>query len=146
MTCARVLLICAALGACGSIPADPEDTTERVRSERVFRVGLIAGGAPSPERAKALLARVSTAVGATPRFERGAAEPLLLALEAGELDLVVGAVAEDTPWLTRVAPSPPVATAPRGEGRVMLAAFARNGENRWITIVDRAARAVGEAR
>ena len=82
--------------------------------------------------------RLSRATGARPALEAGAAEPLLTRLEEGGLDLVVGEFAEKSPWSTRVTFTDPIAV----EGPVMLAAAARNGENAWIGLVHREARAV----
>ena len=48
----RTFLLAAALlvAGCDSIPADPDGTLERVRGERLFKVGLIASHAPPPDR------------------------------------------------------------------------------------------------
>ena len=93
--------LCAALAlaGCDRLPRDPDGTLDRVKAERSFRVGLIASG-DSPigaERQRAYLSRVARATGATPQLEEGASEPLLIALEEGELDLVIGAAVAGKP-------------------------------------------------
>ncbi len=138
-----LLVAALAVAACDAMPADPDGTLERVRGERRFRVGLIAAGAPAlaPERARALLHGLSRATGARAAVEQGAAETMLTRLEEGGLDLVVGEFAEQSPWAAQVTLSEPIAT----EGRTILAAAARNGENAWIALVHREARAAASA-
>lgn len=139
-----LLLVCATiLTGCDGIPADPDHTSERVRAEGRYQVGLIApADVPSAALEQAFLAHVSQAAGARAVIEADAAEPLLLRLEEGDLDLVIGRVAADSPWRTRVSPLPPLADAQGGA--IELTAFARNGENRWIALLDRQARARAE--
>ena len=134
------MLLCAAAG-CDSIPADPEGTLDRIRSERSFRVGLIASG-DSPvgaERQRAYISRVAQATGATPRIKQGASEPLLIELEEGKLDLVIGPLSPESPWLGRVSLLEPIGEtiAPQ---RLALTPIARNGENRWIMLLEAEAR------
>ena len=137
-----------ALAGCDRLPRDPDGTLDRIRAERRFRVGLIATGATSvrAEREAAFLARVARATGAEPALKEGASEPLLLELEDGKLDLVVGPLSSESPWVSRVALLPPVGEtlAPQ---HLLLTPIARNGENRWIMLLEREARAVaaGEA-
>lgn len=134
----RLLPALLLLSACGSIPRDPDATLERVRASHVIRVGAVTGDPTAAWRP--LLARVSAATGARPRVEHGALEPLLLRLEAGELDLVVGgAFADDTPWAARVTLGPVL----RKDARVTHHVVARNGENAWIMLIERHARALG---
>jgi ABC-type amino acid transport substrate-binding protein len=139
----RALLIAAVLlvGGCDSLPADPDGTLDRVRAERLFKVGLIASHAPPPAVARDLLRRLSRATGAEAEVERGAAEALLARLEDGQLDLVLGEFAEKSPWASKVTLTEPLA----GASPVVLAAAARNGENAWIALVHRESRAVAEA-
>lgn len=137
-----LLLLAASLLICGcdSVPADLDGTLDRVRSERSYRVGWAASpDSPlAPDRAEALIVRLSRATGARAAIEPGAAEPLLVRLEEGSLDLVVGEFAETSPWAKQVAISSPIAA----RGPVVLAAAARNGENAWIALLFREAKAV----
>jgi hypothetical protein len=139
----RTFLLTAALLAagCDSIPADPDGTLERVRGERMFKVGLVASPTPLPDGAANLLQRLSRATGAEAAVERGPAEALLARLEEGELDLVLGEFAEKSPWAAQVTLTEPIA----GAGPTILAAAARNGENAWIALVHREARAAASA-
>ena len=142
----RLLLpfaLLAAFAACDSIPADPDGTLERVRSERVFRAGLISSGPSRVAGAaeKTFLDRVAAATGARPELTQGAAEPLLLQLEEGELDLVIGPLGPDSPWKPRVAILRPIGET-MDPPRLVIVPIARNGENRWIMLLEREARAV----
>jgi ABC-type amino acid transport substrate-binding protein len=139
----RAFLLTSALLAvgCDSIPADPDGTLERIRSERKFKVGLIASHAPPPDRAADLLRRLSRATGAEAAVERGPAEALLTRLEDGSLDLVLGEFAEKSPWAAQVTLTEPIGP----KGATILAAAARNGENAWIALVHREASAAASA-
>ena len=67
-------------------------------------------------------------------------ERLLSRLEEGELDLVVAEVATDSPWRRDVAVLEPLSRR-RAGGRVLaLSPVARNGENRWIGLLEVEAR------
>lgn len=142
------LAFCAALAlaGCDRLPRDPDGTLDRVRAERSFRVGLIAtGDRPIGDgRTNAFLARVARATGARPVVKTGASEPLLIELEDGQLDLVVGVLSPESPWLGKVALLRPIGetVAPQ---HLLLTPIARNGENRWIMLLEREARAVAEA-
>lgn len=139
--------LCAALvlAACDRLPMDPDGTLDRIRSERRFRIGLIADGdrAVAPERQRLFLGRVARATGASPIFKKGASEPLLIELEEGKLDLVIGPLSPESPWRGRVSLLPPIGgtAAPQ---RLDLTPIARNGENRWIMLLEAEARAVGD--
>jgi hypothetical protein len=141
------LILCAALLAgCGGMPKDPERTLERVQASRTFSVGLIAAGGPAvADRRHAFVRRVAEATGARPAIEEGAAEPLLARLERGELDLVVGAFAPKSPWARQVTLLPPLGEQAGRGGPVVIAAAARNGENGWIALLHREARAAAAA-
>ena len=137
--------MCAALvlAGCDRLPQDPDGTLDRVRAERQFRVGLIATGdtAIGREEAAAFLSRVAAATGAAPVVKEGASEPLLLDLKGGELDLIVGPLSPESPWLGKVTLLRPIgeSLAPQ---HLLLTPIARNGENRWIMLLEREARAV----
>lgn len=138
------ILISAVLAGCGGIPRDPEGTLERVRRDHLIRVGLVTGaGQQGGDRWRDLLAGLSRATGARPAIRQDALEPLLLRLEAGDLDLVVGGrFAEDTPWKTRVALGPVLDHRPVAQGAPTEHAAARNGENAWVILIQRQAKAL----
>jgi ABC-type amino acid transport substrate-binding protein len=137
--------LCAAATACG-LPKDSEGTLERIRGARVIRVGLILSrpDAPLDRRAEALLRRLQAATGASPRIFPGDGEPLLARLEEGEVDLVIGRFTATTPWSTLVSLTPPLAKTKQGKTEIILAAAMQNGENEWISLVEREARALPE--
>lgn len=139
--------LCAALAlaGCDRLPRDPDGTLDRVKAEHSFRVGLIASG-DSPigaERQRAYLSRVARATGATPRLEEGSSEPLLIALEEGKLDLVIGPLSPESPWVGRVALLEPIGETVTPQ-RLALTPIARNGENRWIMLLEAEARPFAE--
>ena len=61
-------------------------------------------------------------------------------LEAGELDLVIGEIAEDSPWRTEVSVIEPLSEHSLGERTIGLSPIARNGENRWVMLLEREVR------
>lgn len=142
----RLPFACIALsiGGCDGIPKDQAGTLERIAAERVFRVGTIASGQRpvGPDRQLLLLRRISRITGARPSIEPGASEPLLAKLEQGELDLVVGELAPESPWGKRVTILPPLGERVSADGHFHLVAVARNGENGWISLLHREAREV----
>ena len=138
-----IAALCVAAAACG-LPKDSRGTLDQIRAAREIRVGLVLAspGAPVHPQAAALLRRLSAATGAGPRVFSGDGEPLLARLEEGELDLVLGRFTASTPWSRLVTLSPPLAKAKQGETEIILAAAMENGENEWIALVEREARAL----
>jgi DNA-binding transcriptional LysR family regulator len=133
----------ALLSACGSIPADIEDTSDRVQQTQIYRVGVIAGPA-NERRLEAFLDRASEATSARAAIETGSTEPLLKKLQRGALDIVVGPMAGDSGWATQVHFMPLQAGEPAPPDRLQYLAMARNGENEWIALLHRQASAVAE--
>jgi hypothetical protein len=127
------------LASCGEFPRDAEGTLDRIRHDRVIRVGIIA---PNPEAAEAnrLLQRLSRASGALPKLQEGDLETLLNSLEQGQLDLVLGRLEKKTPWLRRVTVGPPLRREKAGKVEYHLAPVMQNGENAWIALVERETR------
>jgi len=139
----RASILCAALvlASCGQVPRDTEGSLERIRQNSRFRVGLISGSIDGERRGQLLLDHVARTSGARPVAESGAAEPLLQKLEEGRLDLVVGSMAEKSPWRTKVHFLPPLSRNDNAKPSIM--AMARNGENAWIALLHREAERVG---
>lgn len=128
------------ISCCNAVPRDQSGTLERVRGEGILRVGMISGAAARHEpRLAAFIRHSATAVGVRPLLLEGAAEPLLLMLEAGEVDLVVGEFDRSSPWSARVHLLPPLTKMPRGDHEIEITAAVRNGENGLIMILEREA-------
>lgn len=121
-------------------PRDVEGTTDRVRSSGTLRVGLAETAPSDTPSARLFIAAMERASGAKGQLERAPAETLLARLESGELDLVLGDFADDSPWINDVALMEPLTSRVVGERVVGLAAVARNGENEWIGLVERTVR------
>lgn len=130
------------LAGCSDIPRDPDGTSDRIRAEGRFRIGLIEGSAASASQQRSFLARVQQRAGASAEIERGAAEPLLQKLEAGDFDLVLGAMSAKSPWEKQVHFLPALSEIVAPKSYVRVVPMARNGENEWIALLDREARAV----
>lgn len=132
----------ALLAGCGALPRDIGGTRDRVQESRVVHVGIFQGTLAGPDRGRALtyLDRLRRVTGASPQVITGDAEPLLARLEAGELDLVIGEVATDSPWITGVAVIEPLAERQVGGRTIGLSPIARNGENSWIMLLEREVR------
>jgi hypothetical protein len=136
------LAILLTLSACDAYPRDIEGTLDAVKRDKVIHVGIVtARMSPAAQAAAtAYLARVGAATAARPRFTAGSAEPLLAQLEQGKLDLVIGDFASDTPWALDVSVLEPIASYRVGKRDLGLSPVARNGENAWIMLLERAVR------
>jgi hypothetical protein len=142
MRCRWLFSVIAMTAACSHYPDEIAGTSDHIREARVFRVGIVAAGkgytaAPATD---AYLARIERETGARRSLELAAAEPLLASLEHGDLDIVIGECADDTPWLSEVAFVDPLAERVVGERTIILVPVARNGENRWIMLLQKAVR------
>lgn len=131
------------LAACGSFPQDTERTLDNIEHSRRIRLGLTELEPSDRAKARAYIARLERITGARAEYFAGPAETQLAALENGDLDLVIGEFAEDSPWLTDVALIEPIAQRTVGERKVGLAPVAANGENRWIGLLEKAVRDQG---
>ena len=139
-----IMLTCS---SCGDFPRDPEGTLERIRSERMFKVGLVAPLTAQGASQRALLDRVGRATSARPEVSTGDAEPLLKQLEEGELDVVIGRFDKKSPWSASVEIGPALTIQQQGKAEIHLAPVMRTGENAWIALIEAEARNVaGEAR
>ena len=141
----RIFLLAAimAVSACSEIPKDPEGTTERVRSAKILRVGIVApGGTVSPGKQTEFLRRMASASHARPITKEGPAEILLEELEEGKLDIVLGEFSTKSPWTPLVHFTPPLEEKVTRDGHSLLTAAVRNGENEWVSIVHREVAAV----
>lgn len=134
-----VLLLAGLLAGCDGYPRDPEGTTERVQQSGTLRGGLVATGNGPEDSEREFAERIAGEAGggAEVELEVGSAETLLRKLKNGELDLVVGYFADNSPWKSKVAFTKPKA-ATEAESKVpVLRAAVRRGENRWLILVER---------
>jgi len=152
-------ILLALASACGEpFPRDPGDTTRRVQSSGVMRVGVTEHPPwveRGPDGAAAglevrLVLELARRNGARVEWTWGQLEALFAGLLERELDLVVGGIDADSPWKERIGLTEPWRTRSEGSGvpstslqrarypsQVVLAVPA--GENRWLGEVDRAA-------
>lgn len=122
------------------LPRDPEGTLHRVRSG-VVRVGVTPhgpwvetdAGKPPTGIEPALVEDFARQLDARVQWYRGSETQLIEALEAYELDLVVGGVTDDTLWSDRVGLSQPYAETANGRHVIVVAP----GENALLLELDR---------
>jgi hypothetical protein len=98
----------------------------------MFRVGLVERNGGASQREIAFLDAVAKSARARPVLQGGAAEPLLLQLEKGDIDLVLGKFDARSPWASRVTFIPPLKERSGGDNTITVVAAAKNGENAWI--------------
>jgi hypothetical protein len=136
------LLAIFALGSCGDFPKDPRSTLDRIRTERLFHVGLVSSGSNGnvDPAAMQLIGKIGGATQASPQLVRGETEVLLTDLEEGQLDLVIGDFEKKSPWAARVTFGPPLKTQWQGKSELQLKPAMRNGENAWIALIERETR------
>ena len=130
------LALIAVVAGCTQLPRDTEGTLDAIRARGTVRVAVVAGQAEDA-RVGALLRRLARDTGARPIVRPGAAEPVLAALKAGQVDVVVGPFAKTTPWKSEITLAPPVE---RVGAEHFVRAAVRNGENQWAMLVERASR------
>jgi hypothetical protein len=130
---------------CGlSIPTDPDDTLARVTGAKL-RVGVspnppwIELGEDGPHGTEVdLVNAFAKTLDAEVEWIVGGEETLIAALEHGELQLVVGGLTADTPWVDQVAITKPYAETrdARGE-RQKLVMAAPPGENAYLLTLEK---------
>ncbi|WP_309065583.1 transporter substrate-binding domain-containing protein [Microbacterium sp.] len=140
---AALLAACALLAGCGiTIPADPDGTLESVRGGEL-RVGVSPdpglvrdeGGEPTGPLAD-LTEQFAESIDAEPEWTFGSEETLVGMLERGDLDLVIGGLTDQSPWLDRVGVSRGYPGIDGADGRsiVMLVPM---GENAFLSELER---------
>jgi polar amino acid transport system substrate-binding protein len=95
--------------SCSNLPRDQQGTLERVKNNKIIRVGLVenppwvirTGGEPAGAEVE-LVRRFAREIGVQPEWFWGGEQRQLEALENFELDLVVGGFNDSTPWTKRV--------------------------------------------
>lgn len=128
------------IAGCADLPRDPAGTTERITQTHQLMLGTIEG-APASPRAERTLAQVAARLEARTVRIGGHGEELLEDLEAGNVDLVYGHFAQQSPWAKRVHFGAPLGPSREVAGDKLVPRFAfRHGENGWIMLVERASR------
>lgn len=131
--CAMLLL-----GACDSLPRDPENTTERVKEDHTIILGVVASESVGGKEA-VVASRLADAFDAEVQIRRSSGEQLLASLEEGQIDLVYGEFANNSPWARHIHLGAPFDGNGHAERDRPVARLAyRNGENGWIARVERA--------
>lgn len=141
-----VILLALCLTACTDLPRDPDGTSARIAASGEIRVGLTTDtGALPNETAVAgrFLDTLAADMGTRIAMQRGATEPMLARLEAGELDVVISPLADDTPWKKDLALGPALVEADIGGKRHALRPLVRQGENAMLARVYRVGMAMG---
>lgn len=148
-TVACLLAALLALAGCGTYPADPEGTLERVRGG-TLRVGAsvngdwvrIPGGSTSPARVEGteadLVRQFAEQLGAEVEWVQGTEHVLAEELKHGALDVVIGGLDDKTPWSTHAGLTRPYTESRDSRGslhkHVMLVPL---GENAFLLELDR---------
>lgn len=140
LTCAAVAASLALTG-CTGIPKDPDGTLDRVEQSHILRVGaspsegrvtLTTPDAPPTGPEPDLASEFATTLGATVQWRSGGEEELVTAMEAGELDLLIGGLTDATPWTKRVSVTRSYATTTRAGEPVKHVMAVPAGENEML--------------
>ncbi|GAB3624275.1 transporter substrate-binding domain-containing protein [Mariniluteicoccus endophyticus] len=96
------MVVVASLGACSTIPSDPDNTLDRIRTEKVLRLG-VSPNPPwtTPEGGGSevdLVRRFAEKQGARVEVVVAGEEPLVTKLEEQQIDVMVGGITDDNPW------------------------------------------------
>ncbi|MFK3676806.1 hypothetical protein ACI2IP_03710 [Microbacterium sp. NPDC090218] len=136
------LAVAVALSGCGlTVPSDPDGTLDSV-SGGDLRVGTspdgtlveVDGGEPSGSIVD-LVDRFADSIDAEPRWTVASEETLVTMLEAGDLDLIAGALTPETPWIDEAGVTRGFTGIDGADGRelVMLVPL---GENAFLSTVE----------
>ncbi len=135
-----------ALGGCAaSIPADPEGTLAEVTGG-TLRVGAtdsgewvqVEPGVDATGVEARLAERFATTIDAEVQWVQGSEHELVELLKHGELDLVIGGFADDTPWTRDAGTTRPYAETVDARGNtVKHVMLVRKGENAFLLELDR---------
>lgn len=141
----RVLLILAmslALAGCGlTVPSDPGDTLQSV-SDGELRVGVAPDAgltdvstAPPSGPLVDLVEEFAASLDADVQWTIGSEEELVVRVEEGDLDLVVGGFTDQTPWDDRVGVTRGYTGIEGSDGRVTVM-FVPLGENAFLSTLE----------
>jgi ABC-type amino acid transport substrate-binding protein len=133
------LVVSAALAGCGvSVPVDPDGTLQAVSGSEL-KVGVspdhgladISGDMPSGPLID-LVDQFADSLDAEVDWTTGSEETLVVMLEEGDLDLVVGGLTDQTPWVDRVGVTRGYREIDGAEDRALVM-FVPLGENAFLT-------------
>jgi polar amino acid transport system substrate-binding protein len=121
-----------AVSGCGlQVPRDPDGTLDRVTGGEL-RVG-VSGSGPQVGRERDLVERFAEELDAEVDWQEGGEEALMTALDDDRLDLVIGALTDQTPWSTHAAITRPYDEGAGADGRpVAYVMAAPLGENAFL--------------
>lgn len=136
IACGLLVPLLFLVSGCNNFPKDMDGSLAVIEQRKTFTVGVAA---PIPSSARQLIARLEKATGGKAEVEPGPLEPLVADLEAGKLDLIIAPFRKDSPLAADVSLSPPLAQAVKD---IEWRAAMKNGENRWIMLVETEARGV----
>ncbi len=141
-----VVILAGGLGGCGiSMPGAPDGTLEWV-SGGTLRVGVtdngkwasIADGQEPRGIEPGLVRSFASSISATPEWVAGSEQELTKALKEGDLDLVIGGFAADTPWATHAGTTRPYTESKDAYGKTVKHVFlVPLGENGFLLALDR---------
>ncbi|MBO3662878.1 hypothetical protein J5V96_05040 [Microbacterium sp. NEAU-LLB] len=122
------------------IPQDPEGTLERV-SGGELRVGasaddgrVLVDGAEVSGPLAAVVEDFAESIDADVEWSVGSEETLVTKIEDGQLDLAIGGMTGQTPWVDKVAVTREFTDLPEVDGPVVM--LARLGENRFVVALE----------
>ena len=156
-------LVAVTLGACGSLPRDPNGTLERVQAQGVLRVGaspahglvVIDGNGDANDnsngesddnssgesvggREAELAEGFAQEVGAEVRWVPGGESELVAAMERGELDLIIGGLHDDSGWAEQISLTRPYSESTEADGTTVRHVLAVPlGENAMLVRLER---------
>lgn len=131
--------LCLALSAC-TIPADPDETLDRVQERGTLRVGaspsgelvVLDGDQVSGTEAE-LAEDFAESVGATVEWRTGGEEELVKAMERGEIDLLIGGLSKKSAWSPKVGMTRPYAESVEHGQKVEHVLAVPLGENAMLS-------------
>lgn len=141
-----VVLLCGTGCSEPAFPRDAEGTMERVIADGVLRVGAsenepwseVADDGTVTGVEADILHDYAATLGADVVWTPGAESQLILALEEGALDVVMGGIRSDSPWADHAALTRPHARSQGPDGKDEDLVFAcRLGENALLTNLER---------
>lgn len=129
------------LSACTAIPADPDDTLRRATGGTLhagasMSEGLVTDAAGEPSGPLIdLVDGFAASIDADVEWTVGSEEDLVKGLETGSLDVAVGGMTSDTPWIDRAGMTRGYPGIPGADGREIVM-FVPLGENAMLTALE----------